>query len=105
MSAVLVYITCRDLEEARHLGGTLVQERWAACVNMIDGMRSMFWWDDQVQEDEETILLAKTQVGLVTGLTDRVKALHSDTCPCVLALPVIDGNPDFLQWIQAETKT
>ena len=103
MSAVLVYVTCRNMQEAERIGESLIQSRLAACVNIIDGMRSMFWWDGQVEKDQETVLLAKTQVGLVTRLTDKVKSVHSDDCPCVVAVPIIDGNPDFLHWIQEET--
>ncbi|MDZ7762632.1 MAG: divalent-cation tolerance protein CutA [Desulfovermiculus sp.] len=104
MSAVLVYVTCRNMEEAERVGESLIQSRVAACVNIIDGMRSMFWWGGKVEQDQETVLLAKTQVGLVGGLTDKVKSVHSDDCPCVVAVPIIDGNPDFLHWIQNETK-
>ena len=104
MSAVLVYVTCRNADEAKRVGESLIQAKLAACVNIIAGMRSMFWWQGEVEEDEETVLLAKTQVGLVGELTARVKSVHSDECPCVVAVPIIDGNPDFLHWIQSETK-
>ena len=103
MSAVLVYITCRNTDEAKRVGENLIQSKVAACVNIIDGMRSMFWWEGKVEQDDETVLLAKTQVGLVGRLTDTVKSVHSDECPCVIAVPIIDGNPDFLRWIQSET--
>ncbi|WP_027369619.1 divalent-cation tolerance protein CutA [Desulfovermiculus halophilus] len=103
MQAVLVYITCRDEGEAKGVGEALIESRLAACVNIIDGMRSMFWWGGKIDQDVETVLLAKTRVGLVGKLTDKVKAVHSDECPCVVAVPIIDGNPDFLAWIQSET--
>lgn len=103
MAAVLVYITCRNEQEAEKIGESLIQSRLAACVNIIDGMRSMFWWNGKIDQDRETILLAKTQVGWVGQLTDAVRSVHSDECPCVVAIPIIDGNPDFLRWIQAET--
>ncbi|MFP4257526.1 MAG: divalent-cation tolerance protein CutA [Desulfovermiculus sp.] len=103
MSAVLVYVTCRNAQEAKQVGESLIKSRLAACVNIIDRMRSMFWWEGNVEQEEETVLLAKTQVGLVGQLTDKVKSVHSDECPCVVAVPIIDGNPDFLHWIQTET--
>jgi periplasmic divalent cation tolerance protein len=104
MQAVLVYITCRDEREAKGVGQALIESRLAACVNIIDGMRSMFWWGGKIDQEEETVLLAKTQVGLVGKLTDTVKSVHSDDCPCVVAVPIIDGTPDFLAWIQSETR-
>lgn len=103
MSAVLVYVTCRDASEAERVGESLITSRLAACVNIIEGMRSMFWWDNKVEQDQETVLLAKTRVGLVSQLTDKVKFVHSDDCPCVVAVPIIDGNPEFLSWIQSQT--
>lgn len=105
MSAVIVYMTTKDKQEAEKIGQALIESKLAACVNIVDGMQSMFWWQGQVEKDEETVLLAKTKVGLVTKLTQKVKSIHSYDCPCVLAMPVIDGNPEFLQWIQEETTT
>ena len=103
MSGVLVYITCKDKAEAEKVGQALVEAKLAACVNIIDGMQSMFWWEGAAQKESETVLLAKTKVGLVQKLTDKVKSVHSYDCPCVVAVPIIDGNPEFLQWIQEET--
>ncbi len=103
MAAVLVYITCRNEHEAEKVGESLIQSRLAACVNIVGGMRSMFWWNGKIDQERETILLAKTQVGLVGQLTEAVRSVHSDECPCVVAIPIIDGNPDFLRWIQSET--
>jgi len=105
MSAVLVYMTAKDRQEAERVGQALIESRLAACVNIIDGMQSMFLWQEAVQQDQETVLIAKTKVGLVSELTRKVKAVHSYDCPCVVALPVIDGNPEFLDWIQEETSS
>jgi periplasmic divalent cation tolerance protein len=72
-------------------------------VNVIDGMKSMYRWQGEVAEAQETVLIAKTRAALVDKVTDLVTDLHSYDCPCVVALPVTGGNPDFLQWIAAET--
>ena len=104
MSAVMVYITAGDKQEAEKVGKALIESKTAACVNIVDGMQSMFWWNGGVEKDNEVVVIAKTKVGLVTSLTEEVKSVHSYDCPCVVAVPVIDGNPDFLQWIQEETK-
>lgn len=103
MELSFVYITAASAEEARRIGRSLVEERLAACTNVIDGMTSMYWWEGRVQEDSEAVLIAKTRESLVKALTDRVKALHSYTCPCVVALPIGQGNPDFLDWLARET--
>lgn len=103
MPNCLIYMTAGSHEEAARIGKTLVAERLAACVNLIDGMRSMYWWQGEVHEDGETVLIAKTRRALVDALTERVKSLHGYDCPCVVSLPIEGGNAEFLAWIEAET--
>jgi periplasmic divalent cation tolerance protein len=103
MDAVWIYMTAGSLDEARDIGRTLVEERLAACVNILEGMRSLYRWEGGVEEDEEVVLIAKTRATLVDALTDRVKTVHSYDCPCVVALPITGGNPAFLDWIGLET--
>jgi len=100
----LVYITTDGVEEARHIGRALVEERLAACANILDPMTSIFRWEGDIQEEAETVLIAKTTADRVDALTERVVALHSYDCPCVAVLPVEGGNPAFLDWIAAETE-
>ncbi len=101
--AVLVYITAGSREEALEIGRTLVQERLAACTNTLVPITSTYWWEGKVQQDEEVSLIAKTRADLVGPLTDRVIEIHSYDVPCVVALPILDGNPAFLQWISEQT--
>lgn len=103
MTFRLIYVTASSQEEAARIGRTLVQERLVACVNIIPGMTSLYWWDGAIQEDQETVLIAKTRTEHVPAIVERVKAVHSYECPCVLALPIDDGNPGFLDWIRRET--
>ncbi len=99
----MVYMTAADEDEAGRIGRALVAERLAACVNVIPGMRSFYRWQDEVQDDREVVVIAKTRETLLDALVARVKELHSYDCPCVVALPIVAGNPDFLDWIEAET--
>ena len=101
--ACMVYMTAENPEQAKNIAQTLVGERMAACVNIIPGMKSFYWWEGKVAEGQETVVIAKTTQAHVSRLTERVKALHSYSCPCVVALPVEGGNADFLAWIEAET--
>ena len=101
--ARLIYITTDGPDEARKIGRALVEARLAACANIIDPMTSLYWWDGKVQEGRETILIAKTTVANVDGVTEKVRNLHSYDCPCVVSLPIETGNPAFLDWIEAET--
>lgn len=98
-----VYITTESMEEARRIGRALVEARLAACVNILAGMTSMYWWKGEIQDGRETVLIAKTRAHLLAALTDKVKELHGYDCPCIVALPITGGNPEFLDWIAAET--
>ena len=103
MKLNLVYMTAGSVEEARNIGKELVSRRLAACVNIIDHMNSFYWWEGALQDDREVVIIAKTREDLVPVLTERVKSLHSYECPCVVSLPILDGNPAFLEWIAQET--
>lgn len=103
MSIRMIYITVGSADEARALGRALVHERLAASANVIEGVTSFFWWQGELREASEAVLVAKTKSALVPRVIARVKALHSYDCPCVLSLPVEDGNPDYLDWVAEET--
>jgi periplasmic divalent cation tolerance protein len=101
---LFVYITTSDKEQARSIGRVLVEEHLAACVNIIDGMESIYYWNNSICEDKEALLIAKTREDLLIELTQRVKSLHSYECPCIIALPIISGNQEYLNWIEASTR-
>lgn len=103
MDVKFLYVTTGSADEARRIGGALVEERLAACANIIDGMRSLYWWEGKVQDETEAVLILKTRAAQVDAAIARVKALHSYDVPCVVALPVEAGNSDFLGWIVKET--
>jgi periplasmic divalent cation tolerance protein len=103
MTAMFVYVTAASEDEALRLARAAVGERLAACANIIPGMRSLYWWQGKIDEGRETVLVLKTEARHVAKLTRRVKALHSYSVPCVVALPIKGGNRTFLDWIKAET--
>ena len=104
MTATMIYITASSPTEALTIGRTVVGERLAACANVLPGVTSVYWWQGEVQEEAEASLILKTRSDLVERLTARVKDLHSYGCPCIVALPIAAGNPDFLRWIAEETR-
>jgi periplasmic divalent cation tolerance protein len=97
-------MTFSNKEEARSIGKTLVKESLVACVNIIDGVNSLYIWQDKLQDDQEAIMIAKTTSDRMSMLIKRVKALHSYECPCIVGLPIGDGNPEFLNWITGMVK-
>ena len=102
--AVSVYITTADKAEALAIGRALVAARLGACANVIDGMRSIYRWQGAVAEDDEAVLIVKTTEGRAAAVIERVRELHSYDCPCVVVLPILAGNPDYLTWIEEQTR-
>ena len=103
METFSVYVTAKDEAEAQRIARTVVGERLAACANVLGSISSVYWWQGKVYEENEVALILKTSAERKLELIDRIKALHSYDCPCVVCLPIIDGSRDFLDWIVAET--
>ncbi len=105
MAVHFVYMTASSKTEARKIGKALVEHRLAACVNILENMQSIYRWENDIQEDTEVVLIAKTTESLVSDLIEKVKSLHSYDCPCIVSLPILDGYAPFLNWIQDEVKS
>jgi periplasmic divalent cation tolerance protein len=103
MKFLFVYITAKDKAQARAIGTTLVTEKLAACVNILAPMNSFYFWKGKLSDDSEAVLIAKTRDTLFRRLVKRVKELHSYEIPCIVALPIVGGNKEFLQWMEKET--
>jgi periplasmic divalent cation tolerance protein len=102
----LIYITTSSKEEAKKIGRQLVEHRLAACVNILDGMSSIYRWKEEIVEDNECVLIAKTHYSKVDALTDHVKHVHSYDCPCVVSMTITEdeGNKEYLNWLLDESK-
>ncbi|HEY3920257.1 MAG TPA: divalent-cation tolerance protein CutA [Stellaceae bacterium] len=103
MPVMFVYVTAADAAEAKTIGRQLVEERLAACANILPGATSIFRWEGKLEEADEAVLILKTTEQKLETLIARVKALHPYDCPCIEALPVVEGNRDFLEWVVRET--
>ncbi len=100
-----IYITTSDQEEAKKVAGPLIEERLAACANILPGMRSVFCWEGEVQSEEEGVLIVKTEETMNDKVMERVRQLHSYDTPCMLVLPVKDGNEDFVSWVREQVQS
>jgi periplasmic divalent cation tolerance protein len=103
MAHIVVLMTAGRSEEAATIARALVNERLAACVNLLPGITSCYRWEGRVAEDAEILLVAKTRTELFEALARRVRELHSYATPEIIAVPVVAGSPDYLQWIDRET--
>jgi periplasmic divalent cation tolerance protein len=101
--AVLVYTTWPSIVEAEAAGRTIVEKRLAACVNILPGMISHYWWEGKIERAEEAVMLIKTRAGLTGQVSAVVKELHSYMTPAVMVLPVESLDPDYHAWIVKET--
>ena len=99
MSVCLVFMTAPDEPTAARLARTVVEERHAACGNIISGIRSIYRWNDNVQDESEVLVLFKTTDEAVDGLRERIVAIHPYECPEVLVVPAGGGHLDYLQWV------
>ncbi len=102
MSATLVYITAPDFSEAERLAREVVESRLAACANIVPRIVSTYWWNDQVCEDDEALVIVKTTRDLVEQVIEKVKNEHVYDVPAVLAIEVTAGNADFINWVHGE---
>ncbi len=102
MAIRIVYMTAGNVDEASRIAKALVQRRLAACVNIIDGIRSIYEWEGTLQDEREVVMIAKTHADCLPELEEAVKGMHSYDCPCIVGLAVSGGNNAFLDWVRAQ---
>lgn len=101
--AVLVYTTWPSIVEAEAAGRNIVERRLAACVNILPGMVSHYWWQGKIERAEEVVMIVKTRATLGEAVSAAVKAMHSYTTPAIMFLPVENVEADYHRWIVEET--
>ena len=104
MELISVYIVAADAAEAERIARTLVDERLAACVNVLGSVSSIYRWQGQVESASEVALIAKSRRDLFDLLAARVRALHSYQAPAIVAWPIVAGDAAYLGWIAEETR-
>ena len=100
---IVVYVTAPE-DEAVNLAKTLVDERLVACVNIVPGLRSIYWWQGKVEDGPEVLCIMKTRGNLFESMRDRVRELHSYEVEEIIALPILAGNLPYLDWIKENTQ-
>jgi periplasmic divalent cation tolerance protein len=101
--AVLVYTTWPSIVEAERAGRLIVEQRLAACVNILPGMVSHYWWEGKIERAEEVAMIFKTRASLAEAVRAAVKETHAYTTPSIMVLPVESVDADYQKWIVAET--
>jgi periplasmic divalent cation tolerance protein len=101
--AIVIYTTYPSIVEAETAGRALVERRLCACVNILAGMVSFYWWQGKVERGDEAVMIIKTRASLAAAVRAAVKQMHSYTTPAILVIPIDDVDPDYHAWIIAET--
>ena len=101
---VVIFVTAANKKEAEKIASVLIEEKLAACVNIIENLHSIFWWQGKVYRLKEALLIVKTRKTLMNKLIKKVKSLHSYAVPEIIALPIVSGDKKYLQWINESTR-
>src|SRR5512141_3213765 len=96
---IIVLTTCATAEEADRIARQLLEQRLAACVNILPGVRSLYRWQGAIEEAAECLLIIKSQQSLWEPLRAAIQSLHSYEVPEILLLPIADGAPPYLDWL------
>lgn len=99
----VIFVTVGNAEEASKIGQALVEEKLVACVNILPRIRSIYWWKGAICDEEECLLIMKTRSSLFPQLKDRIRELHSYEVPEIIAFPVAQGLPEYLDWVVEST--
>jgi len=102
---IVVFSTCASEEEAVRLGRMLLEERLAACVSVVPGLRSYYHWKGDIESAPECLLMIKSSRAQFSALRAAIEKAHSYEVPEVLALPVVEGAPNYLAWIEANLRS
>jgi periplasmic divalent cation tolerance protein len=100
---IVALITASKEDEAARIAQDIVASRLAACVNIVKGIRSIYRWRGKIEDEGEVLMIVKTRRDLFGNLKKRVKELHSYSVPEIIAVPVIEGSEEYLNWLKEET--
>lgn len=101
---IVVFITTQDKKEAEDIACRLVGAKLAACVNIVSSVKSIFWWKDKIDSSSEALLIVKTRKSLLNKLIKKVKKLHTYDTPEIIALPIVGGSKEYLNWLNDSTR-
>ena len=100
MDKIVILITTSNMDEAERIGRTLVEERLAACANIVEGVRSIYRWKGEVCDDRECLMVVKTTAANFDVVEKRVRELHSYEVPEVIAITIVNGSKPYLDWLE-----
>jgi periplasmic divalent cation tolerance protein len=102
---IVILCTCSSAEESQRIASRLLEDRLAACVNVVPSVRSYYWWQGAIEWGDEHVLLIKSTAALFPAVQESVRQTHSYEVPELLALPVLAGSADYLSWLRSNLRT
>jgi len=102
--SLVIFCTVPNEEEARKISETLVRQKLAACVNRVQGIHSMYFWEQKICDDQEWMLIIKSKKTLLDTIIAEIRKKHSYDVPEIIALPIIGGSEDYLNWLETNTR-
>ena len=104
-AAILLYVTTKDVRQAKRIAKILLAERRIACANIIPSSHSLYFWEGKLQEGSEAILLLKTTKNNYAIIEQRITEMHSYKCPCILLFEIGNGKQEYLDWLRVAVST
>jgi len=99
MDTIVIFVTCANKKEAESIAKVLVKNKFAACVNILDKVKSFFWWEAKIDQADEILLIIKSKKTKLSRIIKLVKSMHSYQVPEIIALPIAGGYRPYLRWI------
>ncbi|MFC1546119.1 divalent-cation tolerance protein CutA [bacterium] len=104
MDYCVVLVTAKDNNEAQDIAKQILEKRFAACVNIVPAVTSLYWWENKITNDSESLMVIKTTKDNVLILIDFVQEIHSYSVPEIISLPIEAGSAEYLNWIDKNVK-
>jgi periplasmic divalent cation tolerance protein len=101
---IVIMVTCPSKREALRIVRTLLERKAVACANILPQIRSHYRWKGRIESARETCVLMKTRAGSFTSVSKLIRSLHSYEVPEIIAIPILDGSPSYLEWLSRETR-
>ncbi|MDD2688864.1 MAG: divalent-cation tolerance protein CutA [Candidatus Omnitrophica bacterium] len=96
---IVILVTTPNKKEARRIASGLLKKKLAACINIIDGAESLFWWQGKLERSTEALMVIKSKKEKLAAVTKLIKSMHSYGVPEIIALPITGGEKKYLRWI------
>ena len=104
MTIAIVYAVFADIDEAKRIGRTLVEERLVACINILGPCTSIYWWEGKVEQSDECPAILKTTLDMADALIARLAELHSYEVPAITVWPAERAHPAFAEWVKSQLR-